>query len=177
MTITTPTAERIRKDKASYQPPEISQTTKREYARFRHWYETMEAKGSITSDQAMAAREFDAIYHAVNDPSGVVGSYGNQRWNGTPVGQLDTPALIGPEWREHCRSRLMAARNTLEDRSWAALVHAIDTNGSLRDIALLMHIGGSESTMRASAGRLIRQGLHELSILWGFSRQFHPPTR
>ncbi len=179
MTITTnePTRERIRKDRSSYQPPETSQTAKREYGRFKQWWETLEAKGSITSDQAMAAREFDTAYHAVNDPTGVVGAYGQQRWNGTPVGQLDMQGLIGPEWREHCRSKILAARDMLEDRQWKALVSCIGTNGNLTDTAILLNIAGSASTMRANAGKLVRQALHELSILWGFSRPFHPPTR
>ncbi len=177
MTITNePTRERIRQGRGTYQAPETSQTARREYGRFRPWYETLEAKGSITSDQAMAAREFDMAYHTINDATGVVGSYGNQRWNGTPVGQLDMQGLIGPEWREHCRGKIKAAHNMLEDREWKALISCISTNGSLKDTAILLHIGGSASTMRANAGKLVRQALHELSILWGFSRQFHPPT-
>lgn len=172
-----PTSERIRKDRQSYQPPETSQSARREYGRFRQWYETLELKGSITAEQAMAAREFDTAYHTVNDPTGVVGAYGQQRWNGTPVGQLDLPALIGPEWREHCRSRLKAARNMLTDQTWDALVHCLTTNGSLRDTAILLNIGGVERTMIRNAGALVRQALHELSVLWGFSRNFHPPTR
>ena len=70
--MSTPTIERIRKDKAGYQPPETTQTTKREYARFRHWYETMEAKGSITPEQAMAAR-YDAIADLVKSADFVEG--------------------------------------------------------------------------------------------------------
>lgn len=173
----TPTPERIAKDRSSYQRPEVSQTTKREYGRFRPWYETMEAKGSITAEQAMAAREFDTSWHAVHDERGIVGGYGQSRADGTPVSQLDMRKLLGPEWREHCRSRLIAARNMLEPRTWDALAHCLATNGSLRDVAVLLNISGADSTMRAAAGKLVRQALHELSVLWGFSRPFHPPTR
>jgi hypothetical protein len=178
MTITyEPTKERIRKDKSAYQPPEVSQTARREYGRFRQWWETLEAKGAITAEQAMAAREFDTAWCIITDPKGVVGSYGERQWDGTPISQVDTSRLLGPEWREHCRSKITAARNLLEIEQWNALSNAVKTNGNLGHIALLLNIGGSASTQRARAGALIRQALHELSILWGFSRPFHPPTR
>lgn len=171
-----PTKERIAKSKASYQPPEVSQAARREYGRFKPWYETLEAKGAITAEQALAAREFDQCWHMVHDERGTVGAYGQQRWNGTPVGQLDMPQLIGPEWREHCRSKITGARNMLQDRYWDALVHCLTTNGSLKDTAILLNIGGTERSMIRSAGKLVRQALHELSIMWGFARNFHPPT-
>jgi hypothetical protein len=132
-----PTKERIRKDRASYQPPEVSQTTKREYGRFKQWWETLEAKGSITTEQAMAAREFDTAWSIVTDAKGVVGSYGEQRWDGTPISQVDTSKLIGPEWREHCRSKVTAARNMLEIDQWRALLAAVKTNGNLGPVVLL----------------------------------------
>lgn len=176
MTTIAPTKERIAKDQAGYQPPEVSQAARREYGRFRAWHETLEAKGAITAEQALAAREFDLAWHTINDEKGIVGAYGQPRWNGTPVGQIEMPSLIGPEWREHCRSKLIGARNILEDRLWDALVHCLGTNGSLKDTAILLKIGGVERSMIRSAGKLVRQALHELSILWGFSRNFHPPT-
>ena len=171
-----PTKERIRKDRASYQPPEVSQTTKREYGRFKQWWETLEAKGSITTEQALAAREFDTAWSIVTDAKGVVGSYGEQRWDGTPISQVDTSKLIGPEWREHCRSKVTAARNMLEIDQWRALLAAVKTNGNPGHVALLLNIGGSERTQVRRAGSHVRQALHELSILWGFCRNFHPPT-
>ncbi len=178
MTTTTnePTRERIRQGRGTYQSPETSQTVKREYGRFRQWWETLEAKGAITTEQAMAAREFDTAWSVISDDRGVVGSYGEQRWDGTPISQVDSSKLIGPEWREHCRSKVNAARNMLERDDWFALVSAVKTNGSLTHVALLMNIGGSERTMIRRSGDHIRKALHELSVLWGFTRNFHPPT-
>lgn len=169
-----PTKERI--SKGGYLPPKVDQTTKREYGRFRQWWETLEAKGAITSEQAMAAREFDTAWSVVTDPRGVVGSYGDQRWDGTPISQIDTSRLLGPEWREHCRSKVMAARNLLDLDDWRALVNCVKTNGSLSHVAVLMNIGGSNRNQIRRAGSHVRKALHELSVLWGFTRNFHPPT-
>lgn len=171
-----PTLERIRHQRTDYVPPAVDRKSRREYGRFRQWWETLEAKGAITPEQAMAAREFDTAWSIVTDPRGVVGSYGDQRWDGTPISQVDTSKLMGPEWREHCRGKVNAARNLLEGDAWRALVAAVKTNGSLDHVSLLMNVGGSKSGRRAKAGNLVRKALHELSILWGFSRNFHPPT-
>lgn len=169
-----PTPERIRHAGDTYIPPAKDQRQARDYGRVAAWHELLERKGSITSEQAMAAREIDLYWHGTNDPTGCTASYGDQRWNGTPVGQMSLPALIGPEWRETCRAKLRAASNALTAPEWQVITLAIETNGSLIDIGRRLGYR-SERTCRHRVGQDMRQGLQTLAILWRFARPYHDP--
>jgi len=172
----TPTAERIRHAGSAYLPPETSQREKRDYGRIRPWYETAALKNVITAEQAMAARDVDLYWHAVNDAVGVIGSYGSQRWNGTPVSQLSLPAMMGPEWRETARARLRQAQHAIDNqRAWQLLCRAIETNGSLQEIGAACGIVGSERTVRFHTSRHMREALDRLAIFWQFKTVYHDP--
>ncbi len=170
----TPTPEFIRQHKDTYQAPETNQTTKRDYGRLRPWYETAVLKGTIRKEHAEAARDLDMYWHAVNDPRGCTGSYGDQRWNGTPMSQVNTHTLLGPEWREHCRARLKDAK-AATGRHFDVLEFCCEFQGTAYRVGQLMGYN-SKSQAIAKGGAAMRQGLHTLAIRWGYLSAFHPPT-
>lgn len=167
-----PTDEFVRRYGDRYEAPEQSQTVKREYGRLRPWYETLALKGAIRDEHAMAARDLDMYWHAVNDATGVCGAYGDQRWNGTPVGQLSSYRLLGPEWRETCRARLAEAKGYLDDRSWIFLSACIEHNESAEAVGRRF---GYRSKAQVVAARVIRNALHNLATRWGYFRAYGDP--
>lgn len=169
-----PTHEFQRQYGDRYEAPEHSQTVKREYGRLRPWYETLALKKAIRDEHAMAARDLDMYWHAVNDATGVCGAYGDQRWNGTPVGQLDSYRLLGPEWRETCRQRLKDAKSIVDGKTWDILCAAIERNESLESLG--RSLGRKSKTQAIEiAGRVIRSGLHQLATHWGYFRPYKDP--
>lgn len=166
------TKERIRQAHGSYEPPALDQKTKREYGRIRAWYETLVLKGSLPEELALAARDVDMYWHGTNDPTGVVGSYGQQRWNGTPVCQVNMQTMLGPEWRETARRKLMEAKTAVDNtRHWDGLCHAIETNASLIEVAAFLGVG------RDTASRILKAALTSIAVQWGYAQHYHPPSR
>ena len=157
-----------------YEAPERSQTAKREYGRLRPWYETLALKGAIREEHAMAARDLDMYWHAVNDATGVCASYGDQRWNGTPPSQLTSYRLLGPEWRETCRQRLKDAKATMDPVQWDILMNCIENNDGCLQAGY--RAGAvSKSNAIAKGGRVIRTALHILATHWGYFRPYKDP--
>ena len=168
----TPTPEFIRQHKDSYQAPETTQTTKRDYGRVRQWYETAVLKGGMRAEHAYAARDLTMYWHAVNDPTGCTCSYGDQRWNGTPVSQV--ASMFGPEWREHARCRLKDAKDACGSH-YDVLAFCIEFQADATKVGRYMGYQ-AERTARAKGSAAIREGLNLLAIRWGYLRPFHPPT-
>jgi len=155
-----------------YEAPHTSQTVRREYGRIRPWYETMALKGGLRPEQAMAARELDMLWHVVHDATGIVGAYGDQRWNGTPIGQTTAFRLLGPEWKSTCRVKLADAAAGLDDTAWKCLVLCIEHNESAEAVGRRL---GYRSKAQEVASRVIRDALHALARQWGYFRAFGDP--
>lgn len=168
----TATPERIRHARGTYEAPETNQTTKRDYGRIRAWYETLILKGSLPDELATTARDVSMYWHATNDPTGTVCSYGDQRWNGTPVGQVNAPALLGPEWRETARRRLMMAKlSVTKPRDWDYLCTAIEHNAGLTEVATIC------AAHRETVSAGLKRALTEIAREWGYLQQYRPPPR
>lgn len=165
----TATDEWIARHGDRYEPPVQSQTVKRDYGRLRPWYETMALKGGLRPEHAMAARDLDMYWHVVNDSRGVCASYGDQRWNGTPIGQTSAYKLLGPEWRETCRARLADAKSIANAREWDYLMSCIEGNDTFASI------GRQRGCKPETVARIVRAVLHRLSIHWGYFRGFGDP--
>jgi len=170
------TPEFVAKHKDIYEPPANDQKAKRDYGRVRRWYETMILKGTITREEhANAARDVDLYWHAVFDPVGVVGSYGDQRWNGTPMSQVQTHQLLGPEWRQHCRNRLEEATDAA-GQLYDVLTFCIEFNADAVRVGQMMGYQSERHARRKGAEAIIG-ALDALAIRWGYLRRFHPPSK
>lgn len=159
-----PTDERKRR--GHYIPPEIGRDVNRPYGRFADTWEMMANKGLISEEEERAGKEFTLYWHgALRVPAGI-SSYGEQRWNGTPVGQLSASGMLGPEWRETCRRRLDECRDWINhDLQWDTLVYIAQTNGTAEQAGYML---GKQSKSRATeeGRKQLLAALDKLVRLW-----------
>jgi hypothetical protein len=123
----------------------------------------------LTAEMVLAASDLDLYWHAVHDETGVVSSYGNQRWSGTPMSQVSQERLLGPEWRETCRQRLGKAEFAIGDaRLWQAMCHVVEIDGTAEDAGHKLGYA-SPSAARAAGVTAMQLGLRRLSVFWGYA--------
>jgi hypothetical protein len=172
-TVVDPTAERIVKAGTRFEPREISQAKAQRANRISSWHDEMaRTKGGkapiLTPEQAMAARDVDMLWHVMHDERGITPSYGSSRFNGTPAAQMSQERLLGPEWRETCRSRLAKAKAAVNDPAlWAALCSVIERDGTATDAG---HALGYRARVMAQAAGVValRAVLHRLAVHFGY---------
>jgi hypothetical protein len=177
----TPSAEFVRHHSDRYEPPEYSQTVSRPYARLKSWWEMLaEGRGGrppvLNADEAKAARDFDMTYWALMSPVKIIGAYGDQRWNGTPISQLDMTALNSAEFREVARSRLRKAQQVIDDPDvWHAISLLAELGGTTRHVGEWMG-ARSERTAERLGARTLRKAFTALAIHWGYikTRERYP---
>ena len=179
------TAEQARHYGTRVEKRKTDQKTAQPADRIMSWFEMMSrARGGqspiLTGEQAMAGRDLSLYWWTVYGSSGVTASYGDQRWNGTPVSQIDHTRLLGPEWRETCRQRLEAARKAVGDpRLWDAVLAVVETDGRATDAGYAI---GYKNELTASAAGVmaIKGALQLLAVHWGYTHRFErekPPIR
>jgi hypothetical protein len=168
-----PTAERIARAGTRFEAREISQAKHQRANRIIAWWDAMSrSKGGqppiLDAEQAMAARMLDMYWHVVHDDRGITSSYGDQRWNGTPVGQYDAMKLNGPEWKETCRSRLAKAQADINDsRIWHAVLWVIEVDGIAEDVGNKLGYTAPNSA-RAAGAIVLQSTMTRLAKLWGY---------
>ena len=171
-TLIFPTRERIRHSGDRYLAPATDQKFARPYGRVRSCWDMMEiARGGaepvLDPEQAMAGREVSMLWGSVFAPRGITGSYGSQRWNGTPVAQL--ASLLAPEWRETCRRRLIQAElSVAEAEDWHALIAVVSRDGTARDAGRALGYGGRSAQIKRGVESL-RRSLGQLAVHFGFT--------
>jgi hypothetical protein len=172
---TTPTDEFVRQAGDRYVPPRVDQNVKRPYARIEQWWERMArprggGKPTLSEAEAKAARDFDLIYWTLMSPSKVIGAYGDQKWNGTPVSQLDIAALNSAEHRCLARSRYAECHRVIADEDeWHAINLAAEFNGTAKDVGRLLG-ARSERSCEMKGVRVLRSAFGKLAIHWGYIR-------
>lgn len=168
----TPTLERISHARGRYEPPLRDQATDRPAGRVLSCWDLFErARGGadpvLTPEQAMAGREISLYYGAIHDVRSVTCSYGEPRFNGTPASQV--AGLLGPEYRETCRRRLIRAELAVaEAEDWDALIAVVSRDGTARDAGrALGYVGRSQQIAKGVAS--LRRSLEQLARHFGFT--------
>jgi hypothetical protein len=170
-----PTDEFVRQYGDRFIPPRVDQDVKRPYARVEQWYERMaRARGGgkpILSDaEYKAARDFDMIYWSLMKPSKIIGSYGDQRWNGTPVSQLNMESLNSAEFRCLSRSRYFECQRVIDNADeWHVINLIAELNGTARDAGKFLG-ARSERSCEMKGIRALRSAFGKLAIHWGYIR-------
>lgn len=161
-----PTAERKRQAGERYVAPAKTQTEDRPASRVLSRWDTLLKKGKIDVDMAKAGNDLSLYYWGTMRAPSVVSSYGEQRWNGTPVSQASQMKLLGPEWRETCRTKLMKAKAAVDDpEAWRALMIIVEQDGTAEDAGNAM--GYTQPNSAAASGiTAIRIGLRRLHKHW-----------
>ncbi len=156
------TPERRRQAKDAYEAPERSQTANRPYGRILSAWERLEAKGSLNDRHARAGNDLSMYWVAANTAPSTVGSYGDQRWNGTPVSQVDSSRLLGAEWRETCRRYLKQAEAVVDDdKTWKLLTHLAEHDSTMEQAGHSVCLKDKKSIRNR-----IRRGLDKLADYW-----------
>jgi|GEM_PF-3308400 len=170
----TPTNERIRHSGDRYLAPAKDQATDRPHGRIRSCWDILETarcgvEPTLEPHQGMAGRTVDLYWRVVNEPRGITGGYGQPRWNGTPVGQL-VAGMLGPEWRETCRNRLIQAELSVElETDWDALIAMISRDGTAGDVGRALGYRSRRWQMKMGAESL-RRSLDQLARHFGYTR-------
>lgn len=175
-----PTLERIRQARDRYQPPAQSQTESRPYHRVLSGWDLMQiARGGreavLSPEQAQAGRTLTMYWSAVYEPKSAVCGYGESRHNGTPACQL-TGQMLGPEWRETCRRKLLQSEIAVSSaEDWHALIAVVSRDGIAEDAGRALGYASRKHRMRAGVASL-RRSLTQLARLYGYLQHW-PGTR
>lgn len=171
-----PTSERVRHAGERYVPPSKSQTEDRPAARVLSRWDTLCNKGKIDEAMAKAGNDLSLYYWGSMRAPSVVSSYGEQRWNGTPVSQASLSKLLGPEWRETCRVKLIKAKTAVDDPEvWRALLVIVEQDGTAEDAGNALGYANPNGA-NASGMTAIRFGLRRLHKHW-YESSPRPPNR
>lgn len=174
-----PTLERIRHARERHMPPSQSQTEARPYHRILSGWDMMQiARGGreaiLSPEQAMAGRTLTTYWGAVYEGRSAVCGYGESRHNGTPASQVQAH-LLGPEWIETCRRKLLQSEIAVEDPAdWKALIAVVSRDGIAQDAGRALGYVSRRHQMAKGAASL-RRSLTALARLYGYLQ--HWPGR
>jgi len=163
------TPERARKAAGRIDRKDRTQTVDRPADRIVPVFELLSRRGQIEQAEARAGETYATYWHGARRQPGLVGSYGEQRWSGTSVGQTAPGSLITEEWPVYCAGQLSAARAAIGDAMVARLLdRLVEHDATLEDIGR-DYIGYKSPQQAMAAGTaLTRLALARLAAHWGF---------
>jgi hypothetical protein len=138
-------------------------------------FELMRRRDQITSEEFQAGEQFANYWYGARRTPGLVGSYGDQRWSGTSVGQADASQLILEERPIHCAQQLAEARNAIgQGQLYDALERIVIADATLEDVGReFINYSGAKQCQAAGVA-MIKCALQRLANHYGYTRQKVP---
>lgn len=153
----TPTPERIAKAGERYQPPATDQRVKRQAHKVKSTIEWMHDKGGLSDEQFLCASDLaTAIFGARNGLS-IIGSYGIQRWSGTPVSQM-TERKITRDWPAECARKVRYAEKQVGDADLWRIVLLV-----LGEDKNMIEVSAATGESKWTSARRFRKAMHRLA--------------
>ena len=157
------TPERQRHARLNFEAPDIDRGGNRNPQRVVSTFDLLHRRGKLDADQFAAGEQLTIYWRTVNDVGGIVGSYGDQRWNGTPVAQVSGNLLTGHERKAHAHSMLRRSEEAVDDAMlWTAITTVIVNDGSVIEAGKAIGYMGRDRSQAAGMVAL-RAGLQRLA--------------
>lgn len=153
-----PTPEQIAKMGENYQPPKISQKVNRPYATRKSALDALRAKSyHMSADHYAVLSDLRMWMLGAEKHLGLVSSYGQQRWDGTPTSQMDLTKMMQVPWAIRCGENVREAEEVVgHQRQWAAIMLVLKNDLNFRDVGAAMGVTGR------AAGEIFWKGAEKL---------------
>lgn len=161
-----------------YVPPKVDQGTNRRAARRRTGLE-MVAPYLPRADVAALAW-FSQQLHGAERPPNITASYGDQRWNGTPVSQQvdGASAYRDTGWRDYCRDHVIAAERSINATPlFVSIQKVLLEDWSLEEVGTLFCESRAVRTLRRHGSEQFRRASDRLLAYYRTTpdyKQTHP---
>lgn len=134
-------------------------------------FELMARRGQIDQAERNAGDTFARYWYGARRTVGLIGSYGDQRWSGTSIGQADTADLTAEEWPVQCAQRLEQSKQAIGDSRMAAMLERIvEADATLEAIG--RDVMGYQSAKQATAAgsTALKLTLGRLAAFYGYTQ-------
>lgn len=166
----TATAERRRHVAMQFEAPEIDRGGNHKPQRVCSTFDLLHRRGKLDADQFAAGEQLTIYWRTVHDVGGVVGAYGDQRWNGTPAAQVSAHLLSSQERKTHALGMLRRSEEAIDDTMlWTAVITVIINDGSVIEAGKAIGYLGRDRS-QAAGMVAIRAGLQRLARFYAKPR-------
>ena len=178
MKLTEATPEQIKKMGDRYVSPLVDGKVRRQSGARQLALEMIYNKSNkLSCDQYTALTELRTFLDGQSRYLGLTSSYGDQRWNGTPISQRienaavkRTSRLINEEWPIYCGQKVREAEFRIDHpTAWGVIVMVLKEDKTLSDVGKTFGI--SEKKGYEKASRLF----HLAATKYCPQYQFRPP--